>query len=372
MSNADIIAWPTKTPVCLSAHENSVGAEEKEPFLVPHTLDWREHPSKTRWPMAPARGHPRMIVDGFYAVRDADIEMPQMRQIRIGWPWKADAEPTHFLECYDTGGAQAKFGPESVTAVPAATSNPQRSVFGYIVLPLADDGRRRVALRCCHGRILQLNERFQHLMPMATLTNEPGIALTIDQPVLTSTIELTRILDAPPGVPAPPAIHYRATLVNPSAEILVKAFTFTHEKSTTGTWNNEVGVSLSYGASIEVSSGVPGISASVSAHWEMTADARRSWGTSTSETQHIEDSTTISVPPHTQLDVRIVARRERIDIPFEYLIHRIGLDGQPLPTVSDRGVYQKVETLGTVVEIENIKAISPKARPTAPKRTPKS
>jgi hypothetical protein len=348
----DVICWPTSSPVCFAAYEDSAGDAVTQPFMHPRNLDWRKAESGTYWPMALQRARDRMAPEVFCSVET--VGDPMDRKIRVGWPWQRDAAPTHFLQCYDTSGDAAKYAPESISATLAKDSDPERSVFTYLVLDSAEDGRQRVALRCRHGRVAQLSKRFQHAMLTADLVNEPGVAVTVDQPVLRSWVEVITVHEPDASTPGVPAIDYRARLVNPTGEVLQKQFTFTHQKATTGTWNNEVGQSLSMGASVEVSGEAFGVGVSSEFHWEMTADARRSWGSSETETQTVEDATTVNVPPSTALDVHILAQRRRVDVPFDYRIHRIGLDGEELTPVEDTGVYEKVQTLGTDVTIENV------------------
>lgn len=348
----DVICWPTSAPVCLAAYEDSKGGRVAQPFLQARNLDWRKAASKTYWPMALQRSTDRMTPEVFYRVET--VGDPIDRLIRIGWKWQRDADPTHVLQCYDTSGAAARYAPESITATLAQDGDPERSTFSYLVLDSADDGRQQVALRCRHGRVAQLSQRFQHAMLTADLVNEPGVAITVEQPVLRSWVEVITVHEPNATKPGAPAIDYRARLVNPTQEILQKQFTFSHQKATTGTWNNEVGQSLSMGASVEISGEAFGAKVSSELHWEMTADARRSWGSSETETQTVEDATTVNVPPSTALDVHILTRRQRVDVPFDYLLHRLGLDGEALEPVQDKGVFEKVQTLGTDVTIENV------------------
>jgi hypothetical protein len=359
------IAWPTKTPVCLRIDEDRKGGA-RDTYLAPRNLDWRKHPSKTNWPMAPAEAGGRITEACFFAVESAEPDphgpTHEHDRIRIGWPWTEADAPTHYLECYDTKGAPARYASESITARPASERDDERSVFTSVVID-GSGAAPVVALRCCHGRILQFHERFRHLLPMARLVNEPGVRITVEQPVLQSTIEVTSI-GKPVTEPIRPAVDHWATLVNPTGAPLLKEFTFAHDKETTGTWNNELGISLCVGASMEISAGVGGIGATSSFHWELTADARRSWGGSSTEHQRVEDATTVTVPPESQMRVHIVVSREELDVPFSYVVHRIGLDGRALPDATDSGVYRKVETLDTRVEIDEFVSLVPE-RPAA-------
>lgn len=67
------------------------------------------------------------------------------------------------LQSYDARGANGGYAPESITAALAKDSDPERSVFTYFILDNAEDGRQRAALRCRHGRVAQLSQRFQGL-----------------------------------------------------------------------------------------------------------------------------------------------------------------------------------------------------------------
>lgn len=296
------------------------------------------------------------------------------RRIRLRWeevPPAKDLAQDWYLRCYDTTGAQAAHTAQAVGML--RQSDPgfdrARAVFTYVTLDPAEDGSTRIALRCtCHGKWLQLDERFQQLIPRAELLNERGIALVVGEPVLASWIEVLPFACAEEGpdsslTPVQPAVDYRSRLVNPTDEVMEKAFTFTHTKETTGTYSNELGLSLTVGASVEV-----GVEASIgpatgtfkaSAHWETTAEARRTWGRTDAEAQTVEDATTVRVPPNTALDIHIQAARSRIDVPFEYVVHRQLLDGTTTTSPPDRGVYRKVETLGTTVEILNVQQLTP-------------
>jgi hypothetical protein len=364
----EVICWPTSAPVCLAAYEDNAGGSVRTPYLIPRNLDWRKGASETYWTMAPHRAADRMVPDAFYGVEV--VGDAEDRRIRIGWPWRRGIQPTHVLTCYDTAGSWncGRYASESIRAVPADQGGTERSVFTYVRLAPAEDGRQRVALACCHARVAQLSERFEHPMLTATFVNEPGVAITIDQPVLRAWVEVTAVHEPDQPTAGQPAIDYRAHLANPTSEVLQKELTFSHEKATTGTWNNEVGISLSVGASVEIGAEAAGFSAKSSYHWEMTADARRSWGGSEAETQTVQDSTTILVPPSTELDVHILTRRQRVNVPFEYLVHRVGLDGEELEPVPDTGVYEKVETLGTDVRIQRVKALSASPRGERPRR----
>ncbi|WP_405035436.1 hypothetical protein [Ornithinimicrobium sp. LYQ103] len=305
---------------------------------------------------------------------------PASRRIRLRW----EAPPTSpkpeladdwYLRCYDTTGHQVKHFAQAVGMLRRADPafDRDRAVFAYVTLDPAEDGSTRVALRCaCHGRWLQLDERFQQMVPRAELLNENGVALVVGEPVLTSWVEVLPFAQADKGpdtalTAVQPAVDYRSRLVNPTSEVMEKGFTFTHAKETTGTWSNELGLSLTVGASVEV--GVEaglgvGVSGTfkASAHWETTAQARRTWGQSDAETQTVQDATTVRVPPHTALNIHIQAARNRVDVPFQYVVHRQLLDGTMTVSPPDRGVYRKVETLGTTVEVLDVEQVGPVAQ----------
>jgi hypothetical protein len=306
---------------------------------------------------------------------------PASRRIRIRWeevPAAHELVQDFYLRCYDTTGAQARVTAQAVGMLRQSDQgfDRARAVFTYVVLDPAQNGSTRIALRCtCHGKWLQLNESFQQLIPRAELLNERGIALVVGEPVLASWIEVLPFAQdemRPDSTltPVQPAVDYRAHLVNPTGEVMEKGFTFIHTKETAGTYSNELGLSLTVGASVEV--GVEaGFGAAkgtfkASAHWETTAQARRTWGQTDAEAQTVEDATTVRVPPNTALDIHIQAARRRIDVPFQYVVHRQLLDGTVTTSPPDRGVYRKVETLGTTVETLDVQQLTPVAAPDGP------
>ena len=370
--NTDIIAWPTETPVCFMAEKTKKDKKIGKPWLVPKRDYKNERGSTTHWHGALLSRAVRMTKDGYFWIDMVDAEQCQ---IRITGYLPGEDTLEH-LECYTSWGPEKKWGSgwNHQVGMSGTKRNPrpgdEQSVFTYVRLDPDDDGRQRVALRCCHGRFLQLDDGMPVITLQGRLINEPGVALTIDEPVSRRIVEVIRELPAPEAEPVKPAVDYRSTLVNPTSEILTKEFTFTHSKATTGTWNNEVGISLSVGAEIEFGSELVGTKSKFT--FEMTVDTRRSWGGSESETQTVEDATTIRVPPHTELDVHIVARRDRQNLPFEYVLHRWDLAGNPLPDVTDRGTYQKVDTLGTTVNIESVEKISTRETKPREKKRPRS
>jgi hypothetical protein len=226
--------------------------------------------------------------------------------------------------------------------------------------------RQRVALRCRHGKFLQLNGGMPVMVHTGEAVNEPGVALIVDEPTSRRLIEVTKVLKPNASQPIAPAVDYRSSLSNPTTEVLDKEFVFTHEKATVGTWSNEFGISLSVGTEVEFGSKALGASAKISMN--ITTDYRRTWGGSRSETQTVQDATTVRVPPRTALEVHIVAERHQQDVPFEYVLHRWDLAGEPMPDAIDRGVYRKVDTLGTTVRIEKVKPIQAGRRKSAAKR----
>jgi hypothetical protein len=63
----------------------------------------------------------------------------------------------------------------------------------------------------------------------------------------------------------------------------------------------------------------------------------------------ITDSTTLTVPPMTTMNVQIVALQSKIDVKFRYSVECMYTDGSVHSSAGEDGVYRNVESYRTDV-----------------------
>jgi hypothetical protein len=212
----------------------------------------------------------------------------------------------------------------------------QWALFTYVVLDPAPDGRQRVALRAYDGHFLRVVPEENLVVADASLTNEPGVALTVDEPVSKRVVMIVRELpDKATVTPLPPTLDQRATILNPTDHEVTKSLAFAFTTENSSSIGNKVGTSLSLGAEYEVGFNIMGGTASVKYSANLTTDYERTWGATKTESQHVEDTTTMTVPAHTTLSAHAVATRQRRDLPFQYIVGRWSLTGEQLPLVPE-------------------------------------
>lgn len=360
MSDSRAIAWPTKTPISLmsegkylkvtSGFNNLTDPVLRAEGTTPEwdSYLWVEHDEKAHAIRLYHRGH------------------------RTNW----DEDPW-----YMTLSKLPKGGWWVASFKPGVAEHDLTSVFSYYVHPNRDEkGRYQVVLKLQNdldrddlrndqGRFLGVGQH-REICPITYYGSDPRCIFAVDEPMMERWIEFLRYEQTEDIRPIEmsPAINYRATIVNPGDSEVTKEFAFTHEKETVGTWNHERALSLAAGASFTVGTpDVAPVKAEATLSFEVKTESRQTWGRSEGEKQAVEDRTTVVVPPHSELEVHILAQRYKVDIPFTYDVHRTDIQGNALPTVSDRGIYTAVPTLGTEVEVEQ----KPLSAPPAPRRDTK-
>jgi hypothetical protein len=407
VENRNGVNWPENTPVCLMAATNNLGGTVDKPWLAPrHRFDdqvgsiWRSGswfgPLKCRSREVNQLGalyvepeddetarqqiaHARLSLDAglIDAEEFEDVQRrarQQSRQIRLRgqlWNW-ADlgdenlARAGHaYLQCFDNWGHGTKGGYsfdeqvgliafEDPTKRPASVErvvpDRERTVFTYDYLGPDHAGRPQVALKCCHGRYLKLDNRLEILIPdKEAEVGDDGVALTVGEPC-TATVHFLEYGEPDMGH-VTPKISYRSTVTNHSTEVIDKEFAFEHEKSLSGEHRTEQGHSVSVGATVSYGGGF-----GAEASFEYGFTQQKSWAETHVERTTVTDSATIRVPAHTELDVSIVVKQRQVTIPYTYEIRRRDLAGNHLPTSPEcHGIYENVETLSTEVKVDNIR-----------------
>ncbi|CAL1410195.1 unnamed protein product [Linum trigynum] len=128
---------------------------------------------------------------------------------------------------------------------------------------------------------------------------------------------------------------------NEGPNLVNQKVTLKHTETKSHMWQGNV--TLKLGVKITIQTGVPML---VAGAIEVSAEASRSttWGDSETTSEELTNEYDAVVSPHTLMTVNLVATRGICDVPFSYTQRDIGLDGIPVVTYQDDGVFTGVNS----------------------------
>jgi len=140
---------------------------------------------------------------------------------------------------------------------------------------------------------------------------------------------------------APPTVALITTVRNDtSTDNLTEILGYTYTRSTVGTWNNTLGVTI--GTTFTFKAGVP-FTTSAATQVSVSGNYTHSFGGSETVTETVTSSTSIQVPALQKGKVLVLVRNAKLNINFTYTEKKWFLDGTTSST-SKHGVYKNVDS----------------------------